>query len=339
MRMVISTAALIATALLAFAAPTASGAEPERRAAPKKCLWKARDCYPPARLWYRVSVSLQAEQNANLDKLPTETFSGETQRDKLTERWTFRSIHAIRLTLLCDDASETQRPFLAKRRIDGKRKTVGGCANPRRGFRPTLRFAATAAGEVMSMVSTQTFGPSEVVNPGGDVIRCEGHEASTTLVSSQPLDGTISTPDSQTTGLVIDAAAAAPFATLHSVQTAYTCEHHGTSTPSPPSTSPQIEGDGRFQHTDVIGGDLREGIFASKVALWFPLNTFLRFTARPANFGGDYIIQKRVTQPQLAPGTFFPPPPGLAGNTSAKDYTYTIRLEPCPNKGREVRRC
>jgi hypothetical protein len=45
---------LVALAPAAEAATTA-------RAKPK-CVWPGRDCHPPARLWYRVSASLKAEQ-------------------------------------------------------------------------------------------------------------------------------------------------------------------------------------------------------------------------------------------------------------------------------------
>ena len=329
MRRVTPTVALIATALLAFAPPSTSGAEPNRRAAPKKCLWKKRDCYPPARLWYRVSASLEAEQNTSLDRPPTDA----SEHHRLTERWTLRSNHAIRLTLLCDDPALAE-PFLAKRRIDGKRRTIGGCANPReRRMRPSLRFAATAGGEVTSMVRSQTFGPTEVIHPGGGFRRCEGREVSNTLVSSQPLAGTISTRDSTGIGLLIDAPASAPFATTHSVRTAFTCEENGTVT-----SSPRVEFDLRFGHTDVIGGDPREGIFDA--GEWVALYNRLLFSARATDFGGALTFHKKVTQPELKPGAFPPPPPELGGAfTAAKDYSFTVRFEPCPDKGRDVQGC
>src|SRR5262245_38737378 len=102
-----------------------------RTASTPRCLWAKRDCYPPARLWYRVSVSLEAEQNASVERPPAGGFSGETHRHRLSERWTLRSVHAIRLTQLCDEVDERERPFLDKRRIDGRRKTIGGCADKR----------------------------------------------------------------------------------------------------------------------------------------------------------------------------------------------------------------
>jgi hypothetical protein len=336
MRILISTAALVATALVAVAAPSASGAEPERRKAPKKCLWKKRDCHPPARLWYRVSVDLEAEQNESNDQPPTENFSGMTERHKLKERWTLRSKHAIRLTLLCDESTEFEQPFLAKRRIAGRRRTIGGCVSLRRahGMRPTLRFAAAAGGEVISMVRTHTFGPAEVVQPGGGFRRCEGREVSRTLVSSQPLAATISAPDSATIGLLIDAQASAPFATTHNVWTGFTCEENGATT-----TTPQFEADLEFGHTEVIAGNPTEGVFA--LGSWFPVHRFINFSPRARKFGGDYIIRKKVTQPELKPGTFPQPTPetGVAASPVGKDYAYTIRLEACPDKGRDVQRC
>lgn len=328
-------AVLVAVAMgLIAAAPTADAAAPtSARAKPNgDCLWPGRECYPPARLWYRVSVRLKAEREDNQVKPPTPASTGYEERVDWAQEWRLESRHAVRLTLMCADIG-LREPFIDTARINGRRRKIGGCA-PRRHapFAPTVRFAAAATGEVTRHQSTAALGPFE----NADGSRCVDRWLSTrTLISAQPLVGSISAPGSSSVGVLISAEPTAPLATTHTAAPAREC-FDANGRPVPRAFGP-LDFDSTFGPADTIGGNPSEGFFLG--GSWYALYQLIRFPPRAANFGRRYVVARTVDQPELEPGSFPPPPPRLVTVHHQKHYTYTIRLEPCPNRGLDVKRC
>jgi hypothetical protein len=220
-------------------------------------MWPGRDCHPPARLWYRASASLKAQQKSSREIPPSPQSTGYKDRNDLIQNWRLDSTNAVRLTLMC--TNDVGERFIDTARINGKRRRIGGCAPRRTGsFSPEVRFAAAAGGEVTRHKQTDTLGPFE----NADGSRCDDeHQTTSTLISAQPLVGSLSAPGSSSVGVLISAEPTAPSATIN---------------------------------------------------------------------------QKAASQPQLEPGSFPPPPPRLVANAFEKHYSYTIRLEPCPNRRLDV---
>jgi hypothetical protein len=322
-----SLAAIVGLVALAPAAEAATTA----RAKPK-CVWPGRDCKAPARLWYRVSASLKAEQRFNGDVPPSNTSTGYEQRYAWDQEWMLESKHAVRLTLMCKELGAGEQ-FIDSARIDGRRRKIGGCA-PRRSesrFSPTARFAAAADGEVTRHEQTVTLGPFE----NADGSRCLDQQVRTLrLISAQPLLGSISAPGSISVGLLISAEPTAPLATVHTSFPARQCfDAHGN--PIPTAFGP-AEFDGTFGPEHMLGETPSEGFFLG--GTWYALYQLIRFPLRAANFGRRYVIEKTVDQPELEI-PMPPAPPRLVAVPFQKHFTYTIRLEPCPDRGLDVKHC
>jgi hypothetical protein len=86
----------------------------------------------------------------------------------------------------------------------------------------------------------------------------------------------------------------------------------------------------------MLGETPSEGFFLG--GSWYALFQLIRFSPRDANFGRRYVIEKTLDQPELAL-PMPPAPPRLVAVPFQKHFTYTIRLEPCPNRGLDVKRC
>jgi hypothetical protein len=295
-------------------------------------MWPGRDCHPPARLWYRVSASLKAQQKLTEETPPSPHSTGHEDRRDLIQNWRLEGNNAVRLTLMCTNRDKGER-FIDTARINGKRRKIGGCAPRRpRNFSSTVRFAAAAGGEVTRHELTSTLGPFE----NADGSRCIGeHQTTDTLISAQPLVGSISAPSSKSVGVLISAEPTAPSATIHLQAPAREC-FDSNDKPVPNAFGP-LDFDSDFGPEDTIGGNPTEGFFSPDGG-WIALYRLIRFGPRAANFGGDYIIQEALSQPQLEPGSFPPPPSRLVANTHEKHYSYTIRIEPCPSNGLDVKR-
>ena len=320
-------AAIVGLVALAPAAEAATTA----RAKPK-CVWPGRDCHPPARLWYRVSASLKADQQVNDDVPPSNASTGHEQRYTWAQEWKLESKHAVRLTLMCTQVAPREQ-FIDSARIDGRRRKIGGCAprRPASRFTPSARFAAAADGQVTHHEQTLTLGPFE----NADTSRCLDRQVTTLrLVSAQPLVGSISVPGSNSVGVLISAEPTAPLATVHRSVPARQCfDAHGNPIPT-------AFGPGEFELTFgpeyMLGETPTEGFFSE--GTWFALYQLIRFPTRAANFGRRYVIEKTLDQPELEI-PMPPAPPRLVAVPAQKEFTYTIRLEPCPNRGLAVKHC
>jgi hypothetical protein len=88
----------------------------------------------------------------------------------------------------------------------------------------------------------------------------------------------------------------------------------------------------------MVGGNPFEGFFLG--GSWSGLYQRIRFPLRPAAlaFGRGYALEKTLHQSELEL-PFPPAPPRLVAVHFEKRYVYTISLEPCPNRGLDVKRC
>ena len=150
-----------------------------------------REPYPPARLWYRVSVEFKGR------KVFTDRVSGLPRPE--AANWKLESRHAVRLTLLCVNVKLDPGPFVVSERIRGRQQRVGGCPRPtkhepRKNLRETVGFAATANGEVTRW---------QLDDPIDFRAGCPGRVTHQELVEHHPLTATISSPSSATAGLIM----------------------------------------------------------------------------------------------------------------------------------------
>lgn len=293
----------------------------------RRCLWRKRECYPPANLWYRVTV----EFDGQLTFRARDHFQSCPACWVMTTevKWRIASNTAVRLRLLCDDEDDDTGPFLVKRRIDGKRRPIGGCARGARGdVHPSLLFAAHAAGELTRWTNTAVVDPVD-----GQIVRCEGF-THTTTTSGQPLSGAIRTTGGSLAALEIDVSPIGPVMPPTSAPPTHTCTNKITGEVTTHYGSPAGGGaccylwgsTGWYQHDDVFG--------------WRTISQKLRFSPRAANFGRRYApvleaTQREITEPRPEPL----PPPGAAWARQEQSYHYKIVLEPCPDRGLDVERC
>lgn len=331
----LAVAATVAATALALPPEAAAVAKRSAGEAQRGCLWPKRDCYPPARLWYRVSIAVKASQRGEgaLAAPPSPDWSGREHSWTASSRWTLAGNAAVILTLGCVEfLNRPAEPFLVKRRIDGKRRTIGGCAaNAPDEFRPSVSFAAAATGEATSFERRDQVGAFEDYRDGRG---CDSFEESASLISVQPLLGQISTMSALTEGLWISADPTAPEATVHYSQTPHGCRRPG----GEPYTHPGFEADGGFHPSDHLFAEYPlEGFYVS--GDWVSIWNLLRFPLRPGNFGEHYIIQRVVGAGEIDPSSVPPPPSPIAAGYGERDYSFTLRLEPCPNKGRDPERC
>jgi hypothetical protein len=310
-----------------FAAPASAQA-----ASKPRCLWPSRACTPPANLWYRITVEFDGQLTLRFRPGIRGLQACFPCWVRTTElKWRIVSNTAVRLRLLCDDVDDDAGPFLVKRLINGKRRTIGGCARgARRDLRPSLQFAARAAGNVTRWTNTAVVEPVD-----GQAERCEGF-THTTTASAQALSGAIRTTGGSSAGFQIDISATGPVMPPTGAPPAYTCVNKITGEQTTRRTGSPVGGgacchlwgsSGWYQRDDFMVG-------------WRTIGQKLRFSPRAANFGRRYAAMREATQDEItelpvAP----PPPPGAAWLLEEQSYQYRIALEPCPNRGLDVERC
>ncbi len=261
-----------------------------------------REPYPPARLWYRVSVEFKG-LNAFTDRasgLP-DTYEGN---------WKLESRNAVRLSLLCTNVKLDPRPFVLSERIRGRQRRVGGCPRPtakepRKNLRETVRFAATAIGEMTRW---------EHNYPVDFAAGCPGRVEHQELVEHHPLTGEISSPSSAVEGIVVfghEVQRSTVTVTAPAIQCLLTPQGPAYEKPAIATSSPFI---------NLFFGDEAQRVgdkpVSEQLAVRFP----------PERFGQDYSYTRRLTQPE---GEARP----------RKEYTYTVRFTACPRQGRDVEGC
>jgi hypothetical protein len=278
-----------------------------------------RDPYPPARLWYRVAVEFSGVAALTDDRsgLPS-SFGAD---------WKLESRNAIRLTLMCVNVRpEFPNPFVVKERIRGRAQRVGGCPRPTRrrpqkNLRETVRFAATATGEVTRW---------EHDDPIDFIAGCPGRMQHYELVERQALTGQLSSASSATDGLHVSADLATPFATYTTTAPAIQC----TSSTGTPYEKPAIATSGvPFGPNSFFGDEtyVNYELASEQLALRFP----------PRKFGRDHSYTRRLSQPEdlTRSRAVAPAGPYFLDPFSSKAYSYTVRFTACPQRGRAVKRC
>jgi hypothetical protein len=312
------------------AAPTA---EELRASSGKKprCLWPKRDCYPPANLWYRVSVEFDAKLVQRFRPPNYGIRQCFPCSERTTElKWRIESNTAVRLRLMCDDLSDSGGPFLVKRRINGKRRTIGGC--PRgaraRGRYETLMFGANGHGEIERWKHTMVADPYET-----DSVRCDGYTASSEA-PRQGLSGAIRTAGGSAAGIDIGISPSGRPVTPSGGRVRYTCLLKVTGQTWTTDDHLVSSGAGCCHILGSTGWYQRDDLG------WRPITERLHFSPHARNFGGRYqanllAFQEEITESPVQP----PPPAGAAWLTAEQGYGYTVVLRPCPDKGRDVEGC
>jgi hypothetical protein len=332
----IPAAVLIAAGLIVWSAAPASASPPLTRdtavaeAAKKpRCLWQKRACHPPANLWYRIRVEFDGQLTSRLQPGIRGLQGCFPCFVRTTEpEWRIASHHAVRLRLMCDDEDDAAGPFQVRRRINGRRRPIGGCARGARGdVHPSLRFAAHAAGEVTRWTNTAVVDPVE-----GATERCEGF-THTTSARGQALSGAIRTVGGSLGEIQIDVTVVGPVMPPDGPAATYTCTSKLTGEASTRMASPA--GGGACCH--LVGST---GWYQRDALGWRPISQKLRFSPRAANFGGRYATVLEATQAEITEATVRPvPPAGGAWRPEQQSYHYKLVLEPCPNRGLDVERC
>lgn len=322
--------ALAAVLVLVALAACASGASPDRAegqvhaqsAKKPRCLWPKRECHPPANLWYRITVEFRGQLTRHSPNSIPAWVRTTTLESKIV------SSNAVRLRLMCDDRNDDAGPYLVKRRINGKLRTIGGCGPgtaARRSLHSTLRFAAKGNGELTRWENT------EVGQPVDDPTRrCDGYSVTATA-PRQALSGAIRTNGGSVGGIEVSITSAVRVVPP-SGRTTYTCTVKRTGE----TTTRTATGlSGACCH--IFGST---GWFQRDALGWRAITERLRFSPKAANFGRRYTAllradQGEITEPNVVPA----PPPGAGWLREKQEYSYVIRLQPCPNQGLDVGRC
>lgn len=295
-----------------------------------------RSPFPPSKLWYRISIEFKGEAHAR-QRGP----DGSVATNELSASWKLRSNTAVLVTLLCRGRLPGDEPFVVKRKIGGRQVPVGGCPQDSgSSYSSTLRFAANATGRLTRWTNDTS------VTPGGS---CPGgSETTNELVSSQPVVGSISTPSSVGDGLLVSVDGAQPLGTVHQHAECrdvpfVDCSKDDDPLTTGPSDCPEAgrrtstnDIDYDFQPVSVWGDDV---VIASRGG-WRPLRDFLRFHLTSASrFGKAFEWTLKATQ--TAKALPYPPAPAPAafGPHYTKHYNYTLRFDPCPRGGRDVKSC
>ena len=285
--------------------------------------------YPPAQLWYRVSVDFDG------------TWTGATLPDPahsmFSEKWTLHSNTAVRVSLMCQNTllPDGTLVFIRRRLRDGGRRVrVGGCPRNRpKGshLRPTLRFAANATGEISEWEHS-------LIALGAGV--CPDTPETQRLTSAQGIGGSISSPSSAVEGLVLRVRLAPPAGTMHNHRDARRCSYF--SEPARDVDSPWRAGDPYDPVGDEFIAD-PQGLADGRPA-WLPMNQLLisrdkLLTRQADRFGHAFTLRFTVDQAAIAAGSYPPAPPGTGGNEREKHYRYTFHFTPCPRRGLDVKHC
>ena len=320
--------ALVAVLALVALAACAGGAAPDRAegqvhaqsAKKPRCLWLKRECYPPANLWYRIAVEFRGK----LTRHSPNSIPAWVRTTRLESR--IVGLNAVRLRLMCDDRNDEAGPCLVTRRINGKRRTIGGCGpSARRSRHSTLQFAAKGNGELTRWENTEVGQP--VDDPAQ---RCDGYTVTATA-PRQALSGAIRTNGGSVGGIEISIAPAGRVVPP-SGRTTYTCTVQRTGQTTTRTATGlggaccHIFGSTGWYQRDALG--------------WRPITERLRFSPKAANFGRRYTAnltadQGEIMEPNVVPA----PPPGAGWLREQQEYTYVIVLQPCPNQGLDVGRC
>ena len=319
---------LVAVLVLAALAVGAGGAAPDRadgqvharNAKKPRCLWPKRECHPPANLWYRITVEFRGD----LTRHSPNSNPAWVRTTRLASR--IVSTNAVRLRLMCDDTHDDAGPFLVTRRINGKRRTIGGCGpGARRSRQSTLRFAAKGSGELTRWENTEAGQP--VDDPAQ---RCDGYTVTATA-PRQALSGAIRTTGGSVGGIEITIAPSGRVVPP-SGRTTYTCTVKRTGQ----TTSRTATGlSGACCH--IFGST---GWYQRDALGWRPITERLRFSPKAAKFGRRYATQLEADQDEITEPNVVPsPPPGAAWLREKQEYSYVIRLASCPNQGLDVGRC
>lgn len=304
-----------------------------RSAQEPRCLWPKRDCYPPANLWYRISLGFLGSYARAFDPGEIVVRGQLVGRASIDgrERWELESNTAVRLTLRCVDRHGNE-PFLVRRRINGKRRTIGGCArNAPDRFGPTVRFATNATGEMESWRETTTAEPYTSGNS-----ECQGFTDKQKLISSHGLLGQISTGSSLTDPVELGVGWHPPSGTGNAHEGERRCVDSTTGAQTFYEPPRDVPIDDLFP--PLLGSEYLYR-FPGEAVPWRPGWFRVRFHFSAPNFGSDWTIQREARQPQLEPGSYPRPPTPPHFETWEKDYVYTLRFEPCPNRGLDVEHC
>ncbi len=281
--------------------------------------------YPPAQLWYRVSLDF------------TGTGKGaDPTHQMFSEKWTLHSNTAVRVSLMCKNTllPDGTLVFIRRRlREGGRRVRVGGCPRNRptgSQLRPTLRFAANATGEISEWENS-------FIGLGAGV--CPDTPETQRLTSAQGIGGSISSPSSAVEGLVLLLRLAPPAGTMHYHRDARQCSYF---------SEPALDVDSAWtgEPYDPVGDEFianPRGVADGQPA-WLPLNELLisrgnLLTRQAERFGHAFTLRFSVDQRAIAAGSYPPAPPGTGGNEREKHYRYTFRFTPCPRRGLDVKHC
>jgi hypothetical protein len=309
-------AALALLLVPAAGANTAPADAPARATAHKPA---KRAPFPAARLWYRVSVDFDGAAWI------TDRVSGEP--NSFNARWRLQGRHAVRLTLLCVNTRlGPSDPFEWRERIRGRKRRVGGCPRPtrtvpRKNLRETVRFAATADGELTTW---------EHDDPIDFIDGCPGRVEHYQLAQSQGLTGQISSSSSATDGLHLSVNTIQPTASYGTSAPAIKC---APPSPRPPFDKPAIAMNDLPFVFKVFGDEswIGDQLAGEQLAVRFP----------PQRFGRNFTYTRHLTQAEDRTLTRAPSPAGphFLDPFGAKDYTYTISFTACPDKGHNVKDC
>ena len=302
--------ALLALAALVLASP------PQAEAAKPGA--KQRTGYPPARLWYRLSLEFEGSLSGSST---AEEGTSEYRRD---EAWTLRSERAVRISLMCINRRIPVQPFLVKERVrrNGKRRrmTVGGCGSSTSdNLVPTARFRSAVRGEATEWTIEDRL----------DRFDCEPFTSEQTMLEPQPLDGLLLSASSATEGLRHSSEpstaglAAAPIDVF--VESTTCTEPDGTT-----YTTYGHDGSRAFVPTDHIG---YESVIDRR-----PTAESMRFEIPPRRFGRSIKRRFGPFTQAFDPQRPFDNGAGLM-HYAEKDYSYTLKLDPCPRRGRDVGGC
>lgn len=299
--------------------PTPAQAASGDPAATSKSKKKARGGYPPARLWYRIKLEFEGDVSGQLSGP-----SGDSEF-LFDSNWQLRSTGAVRVSLMCAHTKGLTDPFFHTKKIKRKKKKgkltkVGGCRkNASDKLVPTVRFGAKVQGEVRDWNAHWTQMP----------VGCGSFAEEHMLLQPQMIVGSVGTENSALSGLTqtSEVSNSGPdFEPIDMFVESTECTHaDGT-----PYTSSGSEGTRPFGLSDHIGS---ESVVDEK-----PVSDSLQFTVSPRRFGKTIkhsfapikqsFDTSRLGGPEAGPWHY-----------AAKNYRFKLTLNPCPNRGRNVKSC
>jgi hypothetical protein len=193
--------------------------------------------------------------------------------------------------------------------------------------RTSLRLGARAGGELTRWTNTFTADP--VDGPGQ---RCDGYTA-TTSATPQALKGATRTSGGSAAGIAIDVSPLGRALPPSGPAPTHSCTNKITG-----YTTTRI---GSFGLGDACCHIFGSTPWYQRDQLeWGPITERLRFSPKAADFGRRYTANLHAEQDAITESPIKPAPPAGAPILLEEQlYLYTIRLEPCPNRGLNVKRC